>query len=328
MDKEAEVSILRELLAAGDAPVSGNRLAETLGVSRVAVWGWIDRLRKAGFALEGRPKAGYRLTGLPADLSETYLRASLPDAVLYVHEEIDSTNSEAERLLARGEPAPFAVAARRQTGGRGRRGRSWFSGEGGNLCLSLAFRPALPPARMGTFTLWTGVVLAGFLRETTGVPIFVKWPNDLMFERRKLGGILTEARMDSDQMRELVFGLGLNVNGDPRAWPPEIRETAASLRQAAGRSHALNPLAAALIRRMLEACEEFFADPPPPAFRSLWESFDLLNGREVGVLQGGETLRGRAEGIDEDGSLLLRAPGGRLLRLRAGDVTLEKEATP
>lgn len=323
-----EVDILREFLAAEGKPVSGGRLAAKLGISRVAVWSRMERLRKAGFAFQARTKTGYRLTGVPDTLSLWYLQAAFPPGgpVFHFHDELDSTNSEAERLLAAGQPVPFLVLAGRQTSGRGRRGRSWFSRDQGNLYLSCAFRPSLPPARMRTFTLWMGVSLCHCLEQATGAPVQIKWPNDLFLHGRKLGGILTEARIDSEHMHELVFGLGLNINGNPAAWPGEIRDVAISLRQfQRGISLCLNRMTADLVRQILEAYNTFMAENHEPALRRLWPSHDMLAGREVTACDGRQILHGRAEGIDGEGRLLLRAEGGALLRLSAGDVTLQGE---
>ena len=106
----------------------------------------------------------------------------------------DSTNDEALRQLAAGRPTPFAVLARRQTKGRGRFGRTWHSESPDSLYASFAFRPEADPARMQTFTLWMGVNVCELIHNLGGVSPSLKWPNDLLFQGRKAGGMLTEAR--------------------------------------------------------------------------------------------------------------------------------------
>src|SRR3954464_3410206 len=257
----AEHVILRELLAREPNWVSGAALATKLGVSRVAVWQHMEKLRAAGFSFEAQRARGYRITGRPpllhTALIETQLKVRPRNFSLVLLDEVDSTNDEAARQLGAGRAAPFAILARRQTRGRGRFGRTWHSEANGNLYVSFAFRPRVTPERMQTFTLWMGVnvceLLATFAQVTPGL----KWPNDIIFEGRKAGGMLTEARVDADQIRDLVFGLGLNVNAPASGWPADLSRRAIALEDVAGAPLDLNRLAAALIGRVLLVYEAF-----------------------------------------------------------------------
>jgi BirA family biotin operon repressor/biotin-[acetyl-CoA-carboxylase] ligase len=153
----------------------------------------------------------------------------------------------------------------------------------------------------------------------------LKWPNDLVYGGRKAGGMLTEARIDADQIRDLVFGVGLNVNTPPDAWPAELARRAVSLGQVAGRPVDLNRLAAALIGRVLLAYTAFVEDRHREGFAERWHRHDLLRGRAVTLLEGGRRHHGTVVGLDEEGALLLRDEATRLHRFRAGEVTVERE---
>jgi BirA family biotin operon repressor/biotin-[acetyl-CoA-carboxylase] ligase len=322
-------SILRAFLAADGEPVSGDRLAKELGVSRVAIWARLERLRAAGFVFAAAPRKGYRLEstprGLHPGLLDAHLRRLKVTTAVELLPTIDSTNSEAERRLAAGQEAPFAVLAQAQTAGRGRLGRKWHSARTGNLYLSLAFRPFLDPARLKPFTLWMGLAVCAHVEATTGVKLGLKWPNDLLAaDGRKVAGMLTEARLDADHVRELVFGLGLNVTGAPKDFPPELRAIAGSLEQAgAGR---LDPsrVAAEVIAALLEAWEAFVEDRWRKDFRARWARYDTLTGRSGRVGLRGDPVAGVVDGIDEDGSLILRAGGRRRVVVASGEVTLRK----
>ncbi len=321
--------ILRELLAHESEWVSGADLAEKLGVSRVAVWQHMEKLRAAGFAFEAQRARGYRLTQRPptlhAPLIETQLKVRPKQFSLLVLDEIDSTNDEAARQLAAGRPAPFAVLARRQTKGRGRFGRTWHSTDTGNLYASFAFRPRVEPDRMQTFTLWMGVNICELLTNFAQVTPALKWPNDILFSGRKAGGMLTEARVDSDQIRDLVFGLGLNVNTAADAWPADLARRAISLAEVAGAPLDLNRLAAALVGRVLLAYENFVDGEHTKTFATLWHRYDVLRGQAVTLLEGGRRHPGTVTGVDDDGALILRDSQGRNHRFRAGEVTIEKK---
>lgn len=143
---------------------------------------------------------------LHAALIEVQLKVVPKHFSLVLLDEIDSTNDEAARQLAAGRLVPFVVMARRQTRGRGRFGRTWHSDSKANLYASFAFRPRVAPDRMQTFTLWMGLNICELLARFIGIPPGIKWPNDILFDGRKAGGMLTEARVDADQIRDLILG--------------------------------------------------------------------------------------------------------------------------
>lgn len=327
----SEHVILRELLARDPNWVSGAGLATKLGVSRVAVWQHMEKLRAAGFTFEAQRARGYRIAARPptlyAPLIETQLKVRPKNFSLIVLDEVDSTNDEAARQLTGGRVTPFAVLSRRQTRGRGRFGRVWHSESASGLYASFAFRPSVSPDRMQTFTLWMGLNICELLANFAGLHPGIKWPNDILFDGRKAGGMLTEARVDSDQIRDLVFGLGLNVNTPVGGWPVDLAKRAISLEDVAGKSLDLNRLAAALIGRVLLAYESFSEGEHLKGFADLWHKYDLLRGKTVALLEGGRRHQGVVAGLDDEGALLLRDGHGHVNRFRAGEVTLEKAGT-
>jgi BirA family biotin operon repressor/biotin-[acetyl-CoA-carboxylase] ligase len=328
----AEHVILRELLAREPNWVSGAALAEKLGVTRVAVWQHMEKMRAAGFEFEAQRARGYRLSARPRTLHtaliETQLRVRPRLFTLTVLDSVDSTNDEAARQLAAGRAAPFAILARQQTRGRGRFGRTWHSESTSNLYASFAFRPRVPPERMQTFTLWMGLNVCELLANFASIQPGIKWPNDILFDGRKAGGMLTEARVDADQMRDLIFGLGLNVNLPPNGWTGELARRAISLEEVTHTPLDLNRLAAALIGRVLLAYQTFVDGEHLKTFADLWHRFDLLRGQPIALLEGGRRHHGIVSGLDDEGALLLRDEKGKVHRFRAGEVTLEKEPAP
>lgn len=327
----AEHIILRELLAAGNEWVSGTALAAQLGVSRVAVWQHMEKLRAAGFRFEAQRAHGYRIAARPAALHapliELEQRVRPRNFSLHVLDTVDSTNDEASRQLAAGRATPFAVLARKQTHGRGRFGRAWHSESSANLYASFAFHPRVEPERMQTFTLWMGVNVCMMLEKFAGVAPGIKWPNDILFDGRKAGGMLTEARIDADRIRDLVFGLGLNVNSPAAGWPADLAKRAVSLAEITGAPLDLNRLAAALVGRVLLAFQTFTDGDHLETFADLWNRHDVLRGRRITLLEGGRRHPGTVTGLDDEGALLLRDTHGKVHRFRAGEVTMEKAAS-
>jgi len=324
-----EITILRALLEKENGFVSGSVLAKTLSMSRVAVWQYMEKLREQGFAFEAVRARGYRLTERPTGLNPASIEAFLPPRKtapgFICLETVDSTNDEAARQLAAGGAVPFVVMAREQTRGRGRFGRTWHSEANGNLYLSFAFRPQLPPGRMQTFTLWMGVNLCELVASVTHTTPGLKWPNDILFNERKAGGMLTEARIDADQIRDLIFGLGLNINSPAGSLPHDIVRRAVSLAEHTHAPLDLNKFAATVIARVLDAYDSFVSGTYKETFADLWNRFDFLKGKPISLLHGTQPVNGTALGIDDEGSLLVRTDRGTTERFRAGEVTIAKK---
>jgi len=244
-------------------------------------------------------------------------------------EETGSTNADAAKMLATGTPAgDFAVVAARQTAGRGRAGRLWESDAIGNIYLSCGFRPNILPEKLANFTLWLGLSVAEMLREKYGVPAFVKWPNDIFCEGKKLAGMLTEAHIDAARVRGIVFGIGLNVNFEPATLPSAVREIATSLR-VFFRGNApldVNRVCADLLVAIERAYADFLAGTHTKKLLSRWEKFDFLAEKKVTAIYGNEEISGIAQGIDAKGRIRIATENGGTVAFSAGDVSLKKDA--
>lgn len=323
------LGLLRTLLNSPVKFVSGSLLAEQLGVSRPAIHGKLDKLREQGFTIEAIRNKGYRLIKEPEILHPDLLNYYAGEAgvafdLLYFPV-IDSTNSEAERQLASGRQGPFAVVSSCQTKGRGRLGRVWHSASTGNLYLTVVFEPNIPPQQLQHFTLWAGIHVCRCLqRMVPKVSLKIKWPNDLHCHDRKFAGMLTEAKMDADSIRSILFGIGLNVNSNPSNYPAAIRQTATSLYAMHGHEIPLSRVGAQIIAAAEAAYHTSIVNEPSEALATAWGPLDALNGQAVTAIVSENAISGVASGIDETGSLLLRTSDNNLQKIRAGDVTLKK----
>ncbi len=328
---DPDVIILKSLLAARGKYISGNLLAKKVGISRVGIWARLEKLREQGYTFDAVRHRGYRISCEPEELNASLIRAYLAlessSTKIVFFPEIDSTNSEAERQLADGREVPFIIMASKQQVGRGRLGRKWHSPEEGNIYMSYVFRPQLPPARMQPFTLWMGLNICELLNRICELPVELKWPNDIVLKKKKVAGILTEARVDADQMRDLVFGLGLNVNSDCKQWPSEIASNATSLASEIGKPLQINHFAANLVIAGLKAYEQFCAGNYSADFFELWDRYNALKSKRVTVKTQTSSLSGKVEGIDEEGSLLLKDEHDKKHVLRAGEVSLGSAET-
>lgn len=301
--------------------VSGERISKALGVTRAAVAKRIGILRGQGYVIEALPKRGYHLSAAPSGLSGFEISRLLKYDkrwLIETFEEIDSTNSYLRR---HGDELPeYSVAiARRQTAGRGRLDREWYSPASGGLWMSLLLRPPLPPDRAQLLTLTAAVSVAEAIRGL-GIDCYIKWPNDIMSAaHKKLVGIRCEMRADMDSVYWLVVGIGVNVNNQD--FPPELQNVAACLRQLnGGKSIDISAVAAAILDRTSENYDLLCADRFS-MIRDKWTNMALAINEEASItgLQGKET--GIVRGLDDDGYLLLEQ-NGLLNRVLAGDMVI------
>jgi BirA family biotin operon repressor/biotin-[acetyl-CoA-carboxylase] ligase len=216
------------------------------------------------------------------------------------------------------------VIAGQQNAGRGRLGRDWFSADPGNLYASVYFRPLLAPARMAHITLWLGLAVCDYLNRAHSIPVMIKWPNDLLLDGKKVAGMLSESRIDADVMRDFIFGIGLNINGNPAKWPADIRERATSLAHWQGDPLPFASVTAGCIHAIVEGWKAFAADPASNRLTELWPRYDALAGNTLNAWYANQQVTGTARGINSDGTLRLELENGTTIALSSGEVTLSK----
>ena len=321
--------LLRLLLSASPYYVSGSILAERLGMSRVGVWARIAKLRQEGLSIDASQNRGYRIAAEPDKFNQYLLEAWLHKVKvkcnIFVIPSLDSTNSEAERMLANGEKAPFAVIANKQNAGRGRLGRTWYSPQYGNINLSIALRPDINLIKLRTFTLWQGICLAKLLQTHTGnEEIYVKWPNDLVIKGKKIGGMLTEASIDCEHVRSMVLGIGINVNSKSSQFPSTISKMSTSLHDINGQIYRIHELTSKIIKTVLSSYKQSIEGITNKELFENWDKLDALNKKNVAIKMGKVTIKGKAIGIDENGAIKIKSRNGRIKLVNSGDLTVEK----
>jgi BirA family biotin operon repressor/biotin-[acetyl-CoA-carboxylase] ligase len=302
--------------AVADAPVPGPELAESLGVSRNAVWKHVEALRDAGFEIVSGDD-GYELVGVPeygGPAVEFGLHA--PFEIEY-HDAIRSTNDRARELADEGV-ADTVVLADEQTGSRGRLDREWSAPSGG-VWLSAVLRPDLPPARVPALTLAAAVATTDAAREA-GVPAEIKWPNDVLVPvesgdeaepdrgGKKLAGILTEMEGEAGRVSWVVVGIGLNANVSASDLP----EGATSVRNEIGDIDRR-----VFVQRLLERFDELRADPEKAV--AAWRERSTTLGQRVRVELPNREVVGEAVDVAFPGALVVETDDGERERVHSGD---------
>ena len=320
---------LLNFLREKDSFVSGELLAARVGLSRAGVWKRLHRLKALGYVIEGEPRRGYRLVATPDKLLPEEILHGLGTKTLrgpiYHFETAISTNDTAKVLGTQGATEGTLVVAETQTAGRGRLGRYWLSPPGLGIYASVLLRPPLPPTELPQITLSTAVAVVRALTRAVGVTPGIKWPNDLILKGKKLGGILTEMETESDQIRYLVVGMGLNVNNPD--FPPELSGTATSLLQEEERRFSRLAILQAWLEEF-EALYTEFLDRGFPEILEEWKQYSVTLGKYVAVRQGPRQVEGLALEVAEDGALVLETARGEVVKVTSGEITVESAGMP
>ncbi len=236
---------------------------------------------------------------------------------------IDSTNLEAKRQAAQGAPEGTVIMAGTQSAGRGRRGRTWSSPEGGNLYFSVVLRPRVSVDTVSALTLLMGLSVA----EAIGTEANIKWPNDIVIDGRKLCGILAEMELENGRIASVIMGVGVNIRAGE--FPAEIRDTAISLEEAYGSAY-IGDASGAFEKRLLhEILERFnkYYDTfcEEGSFGTFAEAYNLRCAnyyKEVMVSEPEGDYRGTALGVNEKGELMVRRMDGTTVNVSAGEVSV------
>ena len=313
-----------ELLRSAGGYISGEKMAERLGITRTAVWKKIMTLRDAGYDISSAPRSGYILRSAPDRLIEPEIVRGLDTALIgrkiICYDTVDSTNLVLKDLARRGAEDGTVVVADSQGTGRGRMGRAFFSPPGKGIWVSILLRPTFLPQEAPKCTLMAVVAVARAM-EHFGLRAAIKWPNDILHDGRKLVGILTEMSAEMDRVNYVVIGIGINVNIAPEDFPAELRTIATSLMQMKGKELPR----VAFLQELLRALDDLYAQVQREGFAPVlaaWREYAVTLGQQVRVIgPAGEEFEGVAADIDAEGALLIDTQEGRR-RVLAGDVSI------
>jgi BirA family biotin operon repressor/biotin-[acetyl-CoA-carboxylase] ligase len=244
---------------------------------------------------------------------------------LYYYQEIGSTNDEAFRLGLSGAPEGTAVIADSQTRGKGRLQRLWHSPPGSNIYTSILLRPNYSPDQAPQISIAAGVAVAEIINEYCPGQVQLKWPNDVLLNKKKVCGILAQMKTSVDGIDFVVLGFGINVNIVYNQFPPDIRTIATSLAIETGRKIDRMELIISLYENIAKWYKEL-TQKEFGEIKEKWLNHAPMIGQKVQVMFRDEVLRGKALGLDDDGSLIILTANNETVKVSAGDATILKES--
>lgn len=309
---------------------SGEDIGNDLGLSRTAVWKHLNTLSDMGLELHKIRGRGYRLMA-PIELLNECLIRSMMDVDsnqmindLEIHVELESTNRYLKQKIQQGVGSGHVCMSESQSGGRGTRGRNWVSPFGRNIYLSLLWEFNCSPSELGGLSLAVGVAVARAIEETGAADVKLKWPNDLVWENRKLGGLLLEMTGEASGPCQVVIGVGVNVSM-PESVGRSIDQPWVDMSTILShKSVSRNKLTGSILKHLCGVLSEF-QDTGFEATRSEWLRRDAIVGKAVKLLLPNREVFGVVKDIDDNGALLLESGDG-IRQYASGEVSLRLQS--
>ncbi len=304
---------------------SGPALAREIGISRTAVWKAVKTIQSGGLEICAIKGKGYHLPGPRDALNESAIRQLIGDTnagvpeQLEIHTVLDSTNDYLLKRIPRGTIDHHVVLAHCQTAGRGRRGKQWLSPLGGGLYISLGVhfhRMIMSPRQL---SLLVGVTVIQALADQVPAKIQLKWPNDIVFDFHKLGGVLLDVRGEGDGPRDVIIGIGINIKL-PEAIKDDIDQPWTDIASITGKVPNKNQLAAGIIKRIYRILPDYSVEDQASLVKE-WQKYDAFLGKNAMLCWPGRSISGIVRGVDHSGDLLF-CVNGKIKPYGSGELSL------
>ncbi|CDI48907.1 biotin--[acetyl-CoA-carboxylase] ligase [Clostridium tetani] len=317
-------AILKLLKLNRDTFLSGQCISDEFQVSRTAIWKCMNSLREMGYEIESVPNRGYKLISTPDILTyeeiEPYLNTINMGRNIMYYKEVDSTNNKAKEL-ALNSPEGTVVISELQTSGRGRLGRDWYSPFGKGIYMSTILKPDVDPVNASKITQIAAAALCKSFNEI-GIKSYIKWPNDIIINNKKVCGILTEMDAELNQINYIILGIGANVNMEKDSFPEEISNIASSLKIESGIHINRQELVSTILNNFEILYNEYLNKKNILSSIKICRENSILLGKEIKIIKGNEVLQGIAMNIDDEGLLIIKDKYDNLNKIISGEVSI------
>lgn len=303
--------------------LSGQEIAQTLGVSRNSVWKCVNSLKADGYPIMAQSNVGYMLSSEADIFSANRIKSYLKNNVdIILIDEADSSNNVAKELAAQGAAEGTTVVVKRQMNGKGRMGRSFISNEENGLYMSIILRPMFPASESVDITVIGALAALEAIESTSGRECSIKWVNDIYIEEKKVCGILTEAALsfESGCLDYAVLGIGINVTPPKNGFSAEIKDIATSVYALNAPRNYKNRLCAAVIDRFLY----YYKNIENKAYIKPYKDKSNIIGKHISVWRGNEVINGVATDIDDNANLIVETKLGKM-SFNSGEARVRKD---
>lgn len=304
--------------------ISGEKISEEFGMTRAAIWKYMNALKEDGYEIESISRKGYRLLSSPDILTyeevEEYLSTDFAGRKIYYFDSIDSTNKRAKEIAFE-EPEGAIVIAEEQLQGRGRLGRKWTSPKKKGIYLSMILKPSVAPMKVAKLTL-IGAAAISLALDDIGIKSHIKWPNDIVLNGKKVCGILTEMNCELNLINYVIMGIGINVNLDNNDIPDELKDKATSLKIETGENIDRKKLVANILNRFEELYIPFKDKEDISRTIEICRKNSAVIGKEIRVIEKEMVKTAKALDINDDGELVVEYEGGETEVIFSGEISI------
>lgn len=306
--------------------ISGGELSKNLNVSRTAIWKAINSLKDEGYNIESKKNEGYILNTNNNILSKEIIKKNTTAKVfgkeIDILKTVDSTNNYL-KLKAQDKADEGLVAiAEQQTDGKGRKGKSFFSPAGSSIYMSVLLKPKIKISNINLITIIAAISVVEAIYNITKIQTSIKWVNDVMYNNKKLCGILTEASIEgeSGDINYIVLGIGINVK--KINFPDDIKNVATSLGNITSIDYNRNELIGQLLNQLENNYNKLFSNNQCELINSYRNYLSML-GNEINVILSDSTYRAKALDIDENAHLIIQLPSGEITKINCGEISIK-----
>lgn len=304
--------------------ISGQQLCEEFEVSRTAIWKVIKNLKEDGYQIESVSGKGYHLIHTPNILTkseiENHLNTEWIGREIHVFEKTQTTNNVAKELGDQGKKHGTLVVSDTQTDGKGRRGKSWQSPAGTSISMSVLLRPEISPEKASMLTLLMALSVVKGIEEVTETIFAIKWPNDIIFNKKKICGILTEMSAEPDMVHYIVIGVGINVN--KKSIPKDLAPFASSLEAELGKEYSRVGILTSILFYFEKYYKIFLETEDLSNLKKEYETYLINQNQKVCVMEKDKKVVGDARGITDTGKLIIEQENNKVIEINAGEVSV------
>jgi len=317
--------ILAMLKENEDTFVSGQLISEILGVSRASIWKHINKLKEEGYVIESISKNGYKLVSCPDLLVQqeinTYLNTNYIGRNIVYFDSIDSTNTKAKEIASMDIIDGTVVISEEQTAGRGRVGRQWISPKYKGIWMSIILKPDMEPSNASNITLIAAAAVTMALKDFD-VDVQIKWPNDIILNNKKLGGILTEMSSELNLIEYIIIGIGINVNNSEEDFSDTLEAIATSLKIETADNFNRQKLLGSILNHFEILYEEYILESNLTSTLQVCKKNSILLGKEIQLYHKGVLITATAVDISDEGLLIIQHKDGSIEKIISGEVSM------
>ncbi|SMC20049.1 BirA family transcriptional regulator, biotin operon repressor / biotin-[acetyl-CoA-carboxylase] ligase [Clostridium acidisoli DSM 12555] len=307
-----------------DEYVSGSNIGESFGVTRTAIWKYINKLKEEGYEIESVPKLGYKLLKCPDILTYEEIKDQLETETIgrnVVHFDTVGSTNEKAKSLALAAKHGTVVISEEQTGGKGRLGRNFVSPKNKGIWMSIILKPDVEPMKVSLITQ-IGAAAVNNALLNMGIESLIKWPNDIIINNKKVCGILTEMSCELTMVNYVVLGIGINVNVDSEDFGEDVSKVATSLKLETKRAVDRKKLTGYILNNFERLYENYVEKDDITESISICKNKSILIGKEIRVIKKGEAKKANALDIKTNGSLVVQYESGEIEELISGEVSI------